>query len=92
MLTLPVDGSQHILSYQQGNDIVANLGPSVVIPTHYLNETTSYTLTTLESADEWVQAQASYQTLRRPSLELNASELASMNQEFIYFGNEAMTA
>ena len=91
VLTLPVDGSEHILSYEQANDIVSILSPNIVIPTHYLNETTSYTLTTLQSAEDWVQAQASYQTLRRPSLRLTANEVRDMRQEFMYFGNEAMT-
>ena len=30
VLTLPVDGSQHILSYEQGDDIVKQLRPKVV--------------------------------------------------------------
>ena len=92
VLTLPVDGSMHILSYDMGNDIVARLKPKVVIPTHYLSETTSYTLTTLQHADEWVKSQSSYKMLDGPSLTLNAGEVAGMNQEFLYFGNHAQTA
>ncbi len=92
VLTLPVDGSMHILSYDQGNEIVERIDPAVVIPTHYLSETTSYTLTTLQSADEWVQAQNSYRTLDGPSLTLNAEEIAGMRKEFLYFGNHAHTA
>lgn len=91
VLTLPVDGSEHILSYEQANDIVSILGPKVVIPTHYLNETTSYTLTTLQSAEDWVNAQASHKTLSRPTLRLSANEIQGMRQEFMYFGNEALT-
>ena len=92
VLTLPVDGSMHILSYDQGNDIVARLKPKIVIPTHYLNETTSYTLTTLQAVDDWVKAQPSHQMLDGASLSLNAAEVAGMNQEFMYFGNHALTA
>ena len=92
VLTLPVDGSQHILSYDMGNDIVAKLKPKVIIPTHYLNETTSYTLTTLQNADEWVKSQASFQMLDSASLSLNAGEVAGMKQEFMYFGHNAQTA
>ena len=92
VLTLPVDGSQHILSYDMGNDIVARLKPKVVIPTHYLSETTSYTLTTLQHAEEWVKGQQSFKMLDGPSLSLNAGEVAGMNQEFLYFGNHAHTA
>ncbi|WP_424934195.1 MBL fold metallo-hydrolase [Amaricoccus macauensis] len=92
VLTLPVDGSQHILSYDQGNDIVARLDPKVIIPTHYLNETTSYTLSTLQDADEWVKSQASYRMLDSASLALNAGELTGMSREFLYFGHHAQTA
>lgn len=92
VLTLPVDGSEHILSYEHANAIVARLKPKVVIPTHYLSETTSYTLTTLQTADEWVEAQPSYEMLKGPSLALEAGELARMSQEFLYFGHHALTA
>lgn len=92
ILTLPVDGSQHILSYGQGNDIVSKLKPKVIIPTHYLSETTSYTLTTLQDADEWVKSQKSYKMLDSASLKLEAGEIAGMNSEFMYFGNHALTS
>lgn len=92
VLTLPVDGSRHILSYEQGNEIVERIKPKIVIPTHYLNETTSYTLTTLQDADEWVQSQKSYKMLDGASLSLNASEVAGMDKEFMYFGHNAQTA
>lgn len=91
VLTLPVDGSQHILSYGQGDDIVSRLKPKVIIPTHYLNETTSYTLTTLQDADEWVKSQKSYKMLESASLKLEAGEIEGMDGEFMYFGNHALT-
>jgi L-ascorbate metabolism protein UlaG (beta-lactamase superfamily) len=92
VLTLPVDGSEHILSFEQGNEIVARLKPRIVIPTHYLNETTSYTLTTLQVADDWVRSQQNHRFLDGPSLSLEAAEIAGMEQEFHYFGHHAMTA
>lgn len=92
VLTLPVDGSEHILSYEMGNAIVERLKPKIVIPTHYLNETTSYTLTTLQTADKWVTSQKSYKMLDGPALALNAGEVAGMDREFLYFGHHAQTA
>ncbi len=92
VLTLPVDGSQHILSYDQGNEIVERLKPKVVIPTHYLNETTTYTLSTLQNADEWVASQKSKKLLTSATLSLNAAEVAGMDREFLYFGNNALIA
>ncbi|NJM28801.1 MAG: Zn-dependent hydrolase [Rhizobiales bacterium] len=90
VLTLPVDGSQHILSYDQANGIVARLKPKVVIPTHYLCEGTSLTLSTLQPADEWVNAQKSKKKLDGATLKLNAADVAKMNGEFLYFGNNVM--
>jgi L-ascorbate metabolism protein UlaG (beta-lactamase superfamily) len=92
ILTLPVDGSQHILSYDQGNAIVDRLKPKMVIPTHYLSETTTYTLSTLQPADEWVKGQKSYKMLDSPSLTLAAAEIGGMDREFAYFGSHAQTA
>jgi L-ascorbate metabolism protein UlaG (beta-lactamase superfamily) len=86
VLTLPVDGSQHILSYEQANAIVERVKPKIVIPTHYLHEATTYTLSTLQPADDWVKAQKSFRMLDAASLTLNAAEIAGMDREFLYFG------
>lgn len=92
VLTLPVDGSQHILSYAQGNAIVERLQPKIVIPSHYLNEATTYTLSTLQPADEWVKGQKSYRFLDSATLSLNAAEVAGMDREFLYFGANVHSA
>ncbi len=92
VLTLPVDGSEHILSYEQANAIVDRINPSIVIPTHYLNETTTYTLSTLQPADDWVKAQKSHKMLGSANLSLNAGDVKKMNREFMYFGHNAQKA
>jgi L-ascorbate metabolism protein UlaG (beta-lactamase superfamily) len=92
VLTLPVDGSMHILSYEQGNMIIDKLKPKIVIPTHYLNEATTYTLSTLAPADEWVKSQKSYKMLDKPALMLAAAEVSKMDREFMYFGGYVQTA
>ena len=92
VLTLPVDGSQHILSYDQGNAIVERLKPKIVIPTHYLNETTTYTLSTLQTADEWVKSQKNFKMLDSASVQLAAGDVGKMDREFMYFGHNALKA
>jgi L-ascorbate metabolism protein UlaG (beta-lactamase superfamily) len=90
VLTLPVDGSQHILSYGQGNEIVARLKPKIVIPTHYLSEGTSSTLTTLQTADEWVASQRNKQKTEGPTLKIEPAKIASLDRQFLYFGNQVV--
>lgn len=92
VLTLPVDGSEHILSYEQGNAIVERLKPKIVIPTHYLNEATTLTLSTLANADEWVESQKSYTKLDSATLKLAADGIADMSKEFQYFGSNVISA
>lgn len=90
VLTLPIDGSEHILSYDMGNTIVDRLKPKVVIPTHYLNETTTYTLSTLQNADKWVKDQKSFKMLDGPAMKLASADVAKMDREFMYFGHHAL--
>ncbi|CAN7430999.1 MBL fold metallo-hydrolase [Aminobacter sp. LjRoot7] len=92
VLTLPVDGSQHILSYAQADAIVDRLKPKVIIPTHYLNETTTYTLSTLQPADEWVKGKGRFKMLNSPGISLGAKDIADLDREVFYFGNHAATA
>ncbi len=68
---------------------MARLKPKAVIPNHYLGETTTYTLSTLQPADEWVKAQKSQRTLDGPKLTLAATDVAKMDKEFIYLGHHA---
>ena len=91
VLTLPVDGSEHILGYGQADAIVERLKPKIVIPTHYLAESTTYTLSTLAPADDWVKAQKSYSMLDSASLSLAAEEVSAMDREFMYFGGNVQT-
>lgn len=90
VLTLPIDGSEHILSYEQGNAIVERLKPKIVIPTHYLSESTTYTLSTLQPADEWVKSQKSFKMLDSASMTLAAGDVSGMDREFMYFGHNAL--
>ncbi|MGF1529430.1 MAG: MBL fold metallo-hydrolase [Candidatus Competibacterales bacterium] len=92
VLTLPIDGSEHILSYEQGNAIVERLKPKVVIPTHYLCEGTTLTLSTLQTADDWVASQTNKTTLEKPRLVLHGEEIQAMDREFMYFQHQVAKA
>jgi L-ascorbate metabolism protein UlaG (beta-lactamase superfamily) len=89
VLTLPVDASYRILDYDQANAIVDRLKPKVIIPTHYLMKGTSLAVSALRTADGWVDSQKNKCRLDSSRLILHPSDIASMDREFFYFGNNA---
>lgn len=87
ILVLPVDSSQHILSYEQADAIVERIRPHVVIPEHYLTKGASITLTTLGSAQEWSKKQANHTLLDSATLKLTPAEVRKMDRHVLYFGD-----
>lgn len=85
VLILPVDSSQHILSYQQASDIVNRLSPRIVIPEHYLTKGASITLTTLGTAEEWTKMNASHTVLDSATLKLTAAAAKKYSKHVMYF-------
>jgi len=53
---LPVDGSQHVMSFAMTDEIIARLKPKVVVPHHYYIWDVVQRAATLLPADEWVSA------------------------------------
>lgn len=93
VLTLPVDGSQHILSDEQATAIVDRLKPKIVIPIHYLAKGTSSTLSTLQDADGWVAAQkGEKRPVDGPRLVLDAAAIAPLDRAIHYFADHAAKA
>ena len=52
---VPVDGSRHILDYEQADSVVARTGAKIAIPHHYLVPETTFVTSTLMPAAEWAQ-------------------------------------
>ncbi len=86
VLVLPVDASQHILSYQQADEIVERIKPHVIIPEHYLTKGASITLTTLGTAEEWTKQQKNHTMLDSPTMKLEVAEVRKMDRHVLYFG------
>ncbi len=86
VLILPVDHSQHILSYAQSNAIVEKLDPHIVIPEHYLIVGASITLTTLGTAEEWVDQQPNSIKLDSATLTLDPDKVKNLKRQVMYFG------
>ena len=87
VLVLPVDSSQHILSYKQADEIVERIKPKVIIPEHYLTKGASITLTTLGSAQEWTENQPNHTMLDSATLKIDPEKIAEMDRNVMYFGD-----
>ncbi len=91
VLVLPVDASQHILSYAQADAIVERINPHVIIPEHYLTKGVSITLSTLGSAREWTLQQESHEVLNAAELVLNPEQVAQHDRHVMYFGDNHLS-
>ena len=87
VLVLPVDASQHILSYEQADIIVDRIKPHVIIPEHYLTKGASITLTTLGSAEEWTKQRENHTMLDSGTLKLTPDSISGMDRHVMYFGD-----
>jgi L-ascorbate metabolism protein UlaG (beta-lactamase superfamily) len=87
VLILPIDGTEHILTYKEVDAIVRKYHPKAVIPGHYLVEGAESVLSGLKSADGWVQTQHDVRRLHTATLELTAAELSGAKGRVYYFGD-----
>ncbi|SMN02706.1 predicted Zn-dependent hydrolase of the beta-lactamase fold [uncultured Candidatus Thioglobus sp.] len=86
VLIMNIDGSRHILSYQDIDAALKRYNPKVVIPGHYYTKGASSVLTTLSTADEWVDRQQDVVRLDESELLLNPATIKSLQQRVYYFG------
>ncbi len=86
VLIMNIDGSQHILSYQDVDAALARYQPHIIIPAHYYAKGVNSVLSTLQSADEWVNRQKDVIKLTSPSITLHPKETRSMKRKVMYFG------
>ena len=63
---LPVDGSQHVMSFAMTDEIIARLKPRIVAPHHYYIWDVVQRAATLQSADAWV-AERPHRIVGRPT-------------------------
>ena len=87
VLVLPIDGTEHILTYKEVDAIIAKFRPKAVIPAHYLAKGAESVLSGLKSADEWVAKQHDVRRVTAGELELSASDLKGAVGRVYYFGD-----
>ncbi|MBN3563893.1 MBL fold metallo-hydrolase [Aliamphritea spongicola] len=86
---VPVDGSEHILDYEQANAVVEKTGAKAAIPHHYLVPETTFYTSTLLPADEWVKTHP-FTNVDAPSFNLSKADLEGKTGHVYYFGSNNM--
>jgi hypothetical protein len=74
------------LSYEDIDAALKRYQPRVVIPGHYFTRGASSVLTTLGTADEWVDSQKNVVRFKKSELILNPKKINSFKQKVYYFG------
>ena len=54
VLILPIDGTEHILTFREVDAIIGKYKPRAVIPAHYLVHGAESVLSGLKTAEAWV--------------------------------------
>ena len=89
VIFVPVDGSRHILDYQQADSVVAKSGAKIAIPHHYLVPETTFFTSTLLPATEWAQTHE-HTMLDSASIEISNADLEGKSGHVYYFGSSNM--
>jgi len=86
VLIMNIDDSSHILSYEDVDAALQRYQPRVVIPGHYYTKGATSVLSTLSTAEKWVQRQQDVVRLKNPELVLNPETVAPLKKRIYYFG------
>lgn len=89
VIFVPVDGSRHILDYEQADFIVEKSKAGIAIPHHYLVPETTFITSTLVPATEWVKRHP-HTMLQSASIEISAADLEGKSGHVHYFGSHNM--
>jgi L-ascorbate metabolism protein UlaG (beta-lactamase superfamily) len=92
VVLLPVDGSQHVLSYRQADVIVERLQAKIAIPCHYYIWDLISRNSTLLPPDQWVNGRPGARWLTSGSVLLNRQGLGPMEAGVLCFGNHVAFA
>jgi L-ascorbate metabolism protein UlaG (beta-lactamase superfamily) len=89
---LPIDGSQHVLSYAQVDKVIGRLQPRIVVPHHYYTWDVMTRGSTLLPADEWVKSRPDPRWLDQGSVKLAPDDVKAQQGKVIYFGGHVAFA
>ena len=81
---IPVDGSGHILDYEQADAVIAMSGANIAIPHHYLVAETTFVTSSLDTALEWTQTHE-HTLLEGSAIEVSPADVEGRSGHVYYF-------
>ena len=87
VLIIPVDESEHILTYSQADEIMKTYFPALTIPMHYLLHGANTVLSTLQPAEPWVRTHSAVMDIGSHRLSLEKNQHEKNGKCVAYFGN-----
>ena len=87
VLFLPVDESEHILTYSQADEIMKNYSPALTIPMHYLIHGANTVLSTLQPAEPWVRSHDNVMDIASHRLSLEKNQYKKDGSCVASYGN-----
>jgi len=84
---LPVDGSQHVMSFEMTASVMDRLKPAVVVPHHYYIWDLTTRGSTLLPADDWVGAQPRSRRIEAGKVRYRRNELLEQSMVVDFFGD-----
>ena len=90
IVLLPIDDSQHVISFAHAKGIIERLSPSIIIPHHYYIFDVTVRQSTLQPADGWLTTQANVVRLTNSSVTYHPKDLINVDKRIDFFdGNVA---
>ncbi|RAI02256.1 Zn-dependent hydrolase [Acuticoccus sediminis] len=84
---LPVDGSEHVLSYAQADAVAARLGAKIIVPHHYFIWDVLHRASTMQPPDAWVNGRPGSVWLDKGAVALDPATVAACDGVAWCFGD-----
>ena len=85
IVLLPIDDSQHVISFPHAEEIIERLSPSIIIPHHYYIFDVTVRQSTLQPADGWLNTQENVVRLTNPSASYHPKDLTNIKRRIDFF-------
>lgn len=84
VLMVTVDDNNHLLSYEEVDELISRLDPWIVMPTHYLISDLTDPASTLGGIENWLAEQSNARHLDSESIDLSTSILPEEQEIWVF--------